>query len=466
MTTINILLYTDSADIAPVNDERDLRVTMLKSILETKTLAFAEFKLDVINRYHGFDLPESPKIPKKLDKQLLSNYDEVWVFGWYQARVDQDFDVLYGGRDNEFDPDEVQALNDWMVSGGVLISGDHSEHAPKGKDDDPIESFLCLGRALGRNVPRAGQLRKWDGPPTNKSDSSFNTLVRTANPNGGDPQGDAIPQTIILSPVEEDGSPHRIFLGKDTIINIFPDHQHEGELVIPSNLDNSWPPLEPGAIKPKPVVVALGCDKRSCESHPVLAVYDGDNLGVGRIVADTSWHHYFNGNLRGFTDQSAGSVLDLLSQFFHNVALYLAPLHKRRLMREEMIRYLVLLPQVQEERGNSPLKIGRVALRSLYARTTRCEIDELLRTALPSDIKINRADSTSVDSLSTISLLPQPELIVGAIIDRFYRTASAALAVGVTNARLFGKQDEVIREGVEAALDFHAESLRNAVSDI
>jgi len=70
---------------------------------------------------------------------------------------------------------------------------------------------------------------------------------------------------------------------------MFPDHMHEGKLIIPPKLCKYWPPFEEQdeSRKPRPVVIADGCDKRNCNSSPVLAVYDGDNLGVGRIVADS-----------------------------------------------------------------------------------------------------------------------------------------------------------------------------------
>ena len=225
---------------------------------------------------------------------------------------------------NELDDEEVKVLERWMSSGGVLMAGDHSVYAPGGNETDLPETFQCLGRAVGHRVPSAGQLRKWEGPPTVNFENSFNTLVRTAaaDEDFDDLQLDPVPQTLRLVPLGPDGSPHRLFLGKGGTINVFPDHKHEGKVIIPETLGSDWPPCDEkdDSKKPRPACVAYGCDKRSCQSSPALATYDGDSLGVGRIVADSSWHHYLNDNLRGLPETGDNPILDLLAQFYHNLA--------------------------------------------------------------------------------------------------------------------------------------------------
>ena len=466
MTALRILIYTDSFDIAADSDEVGHGTSILKKLLETKTLAFADFKVDVINRYEGFDAMPPSTTPRKLTEELLKPYDELWLFGWYQARVEQDFEPKFGGRDNELDPNELKELEKWMASGGVLISGDHSEYAPGGKETDPIETFLCLGRALGYQVPRAHALRQWVGPFTNQASSSFNTLVRTATE--GETvealQTDPLPQSINLLPIEQDGSPHQIFLGTNTPIRILPDHAHEGKLIIPSDL-SAWPPAtDPMVAKPEPTFVAMGCDKRSCESYPVLTIYDGDSAGVGRIVADSSWHHYLNKNLKGLTDTGA---LDLLRQLFHNIALYLAPFSKRQTMMREMLTFFLRDPEVQEERGNSPYIVGRVALENLSAISTGCEIDELFRLALPPGAEVSRENFASPRGRAT-SVFPTRDVAIGAIINRFYQAASERLAatgkesVSIPPALT---EEEIIAAGLEDALKVHIQSLRDALSE-
>ena len=466
MVTINILIYTDRKHISLDNDDGEKRVTILKSLLETKTLAFAKFTLKVINRYEGFTETQTGTLHKITDS-LLKDVDELWVFGMYQRNVRGKFTEEFGTPENEFDKDELGVLERWMnQGGGLLIAGDHSAFPPGGKETDPIETFQCLGRALGHLVPRAGQLRIWDGPPTVNSDSSFNTLVRTAADAEDFPdlQHDALPQTLLLKKFGPNKTPHRIFLGKEATISIFPDHAHEGEVIVPKKLGEKWPPFDEkdDEKKPRPEIVAYGCDKRSCESRPVLAVYDGDKFRIGRIAADSSWHHYVNINLVAWTKPEHATTLALLTQFFHNLALFLTPLSKRQQMRREMMLWLLHHPEIEEERGNHPLDVGKVALHYLSPKTTRCEIQELLQVA---------GLATSLDSswlnfselAAGFGLMPSQELVVGALLNSFYRAASEQLneEVSFTGAQT---EADIIKRGFQEAFTTHQEFLNNAAS--
>jgi hypothetical protein len=469
MTTVNILIYTDKRDISLVDDDGTKRVTILKKLLETKRLAFAEFKLEVINRYEGFTDPSKPKTPQKLSRTLLERFDEIWFFGLYQKKVDGPFEETFGGPDNELDDDEVRELEGWMARGGVLMAGDHSLYAPGGSEADPPDTYLCLGRALGHRVPRAGQLRKWKGPPTVKFESSFNTLVRTATDSEMNPdlQNDVLPQTLVLVTSGPQQAPHRIFLGREQVIALFPDHLHEGEVEIPEVLNSQWPPFKEKDEKKKerPVVVAYGCDKRSCDSTPVLAVYDGDKFGVGRIAADSSWHHYLNINLQAWADGSQDSTLDLLAQFFQNLALYLAPLALRQKMSADMIKWLLGHPEVQEERGNRPLVVGKVALHYLSKITTRCEVSELLQVELSTHqgMDSERFNLPTLDSGT--GFVTTQELVVGAIINRFYRTASEQLNPNVASLKKEKATDrEIITEGLRDAYNAQEALLKEIAS--
>lgn len=468
MTTINILIYTDHIYFSTIDADGSLSLTTLKRLLETKSMGFPEFKVQVINRYDDFfkpGIPGQPKSLRKLTRELLEGFDEVWFFGWYQSKVEQDFHETYGSRDNELDDNEVAELRRWMAWGGVLMTGDHSQYAPFGSEKDPRETFLCLGRALGHLVPRAGRLRKWKGPPTSFDDDSFNTVVRTGV--SGELQGDAVPQSLRLTRSEPNIPPHPIFLGERRTIDIFPDHAHEGLVVMPQ-LDSNWPPFhaKDEDKKPKPEFVAYGCDKRSCQSNPVLVVYDGDQLGVGRIVADSTWHHYVNVNLDGFTDTRKDSPLDLLAQFFQNLALYLSPLSKRQQMSRDLISWLVQHPEVKEERGNDPEIVGKVGLRHLLPITTRYEREELFQLT-PTSRTEKGLQRLSFSSLaSERSLLPSQELVVGSIINRYFRTASDRLNPDAAKSLAISPTDDLIDAGLADALDAHRKWLVTALAQL
>ena len=465
MVTINILIYTDVSDISLVDDEGEKRATILKSLLETQTLAFAEFTVDLINRHDGFTDTRTGTLHKLTDA-LLQPFDEVWLFGMYQQKVPDPFTELHGGPNNEFDEEELRVLERWMKQGGLLIAGDHSVFRPGGKETDPINTFQCLGRALGQHVPRAGQLRIWDGPPTIDFDSSFNTLVRTTTSPENDPdlQEDALPQTLLLRKFGPNQTPHRIFLGKTETISVLPDHAHEGGVVIPDELGEKWPPFDESddKKKPQPDIVAYGCDKRSCHSRPVLAVYDGDRFQIGRIVADSSWHQYLNVNLRGLQVPEQEPTLELLKQLYHNLALFLTPLAKRQQMSRELIRWLLHHPEVKEERGNHPVAVGRVAIHYLSKKTTRCEIQELLQvagifTGWPSE-RMNFAEVAI-----GIGVMPSQELVLGALLNSYYRAASEQLNQE-TNSKTPPTDAEIIKRGFQEAFATHQEFLSRAAS--
>lgn len=459
MTTVNILLYTDTKEISLYSGRGPKRVTILKKLLEIKKLAFAEFKLEVINRYEGFTDPTKPQTPRKITAELLEKFDELWLFGWYQKEVRGPFTELYGGPDNELDDLEVTALENWMTGGGVLISGDHSMYAPGGNENDPIEDYLCLGRALGHRVPRAGDMRSWKGPPTAKFESSFNTLVRPeiSSERDGALEEDVLPQRLVFPELDAQGQPHRIFLGREQTITIFPDHQHEGESLVPEKLDSKWPPFvtADSERKTKPTIIAYGCDKRTCESTAILIVYDGDKGGVGRIAADSSWHHYMDANLAAWNDGNHDAILDLMAQFYQNLALYLAPLSKRQKMSRALIDWVLHHPEVQEERGNHPLIVGKVALGQLSKVATGCEICELVQVALSAETGVDAERFNFPTLVSGLGSTPSQELVVGSIVNYYYRAASELLNQDVSGLTVEPEFTSLIAAGLKEAFSTH-----------
>lgn len=458
MVTINILVYTDTFFISE-DPDADFSVSFVKEILETKQSDFVEFKLKVVNRYEARAPPA-----KKIDSELLSRYDVMWLFGRYMKNMPV-FTLDYGGPENELDPREREELRKWMAEGGLLIAGDHAEPLPDGQSTDPVDTFLCLGRALGKGVPRAGQMRDWEGPPTNNDDSSFNTLVTTSQFDElqNSAQSDEVPQKLLLVLGQND-LPHPLFYGKDAegkfkLIDVFPDHRHEGMVVTPRSLGKHWPPFkEPNqSKKPRPVVVAKGCDKRLCRSTAVLGVYDGDGLGVGRIVADSSWHHYFDLNLKGLKSAQPDNAFQLLKQFYRNLALYLAPARRRREIGEAMLAWIIDHPEVREERGNPALVVGRVALHQLSKVASGYEIAELLQTIVPNELKHDARRFDFPPLAAGIRTLPSQELVLGSVINRFY--AEPPQHTALRERGKAGDDGKLIAPGIGDAFTFHREEV-------
>jgi hypothetical protein len=73
----------------------------------------------------------------------------------------------------------------------------------------------------------------------------------------------------------------------------------------------------------------------SAKSINILSVYDGHTVGVGRIVTDSSFHHYLDLNLTGdpcskapktlgFGTDAGQPVLKAMQDFYVNLANWLA----------------------------------------------------------------------------------------------------------------------------------------------
>jgi hypothetical protein len=347
--TVNVLFYTDgiSVNLDPDFGANDFGVRILKDLLEGEDSDRATFKVSLLNRHGG------GHASNKLTSEVLGQYDEVWFFGLLQANMPSQ-------PANELTDPEVEVLAQWMSTGGVLMTGDHAN--PRPPDANPgLDPLLGLGRAIGYRVPRAGLLRKWEGNPAQYDEGdliafagfdqlvgrepvgtrtyTYNTQVPTgkAHVDSLDLQEDEWAQQLILTTYPDPSDPlrpypgetrhvHPLFCGRDAPITLFPDHMHEGALVLPEDYpEGVWPSGPSG--QPRPEVVARGTDKRNGAVYNIVSAYDGGPAGVGRIVADSTWHHYFNVNLKGFP--AGGALLPQLATFYANLAVWLSPPEKR-----------------------------------------------------------------------------------------------------------------------------------------
>ncbi len=55
----------------------------------------------------------------------------------------------------------------------------------------------------------------------------------------------------------------------------------------------------------------------------MVGTYDGDPLGIGRVVVDSTWHHWFSLNLAGLRDLSP-DVYAGMQDYYINIALWLS----------------------------------------------------------------------------------------------------------------------------------------------
>ena len=361
-TEVHILIVTDG-NISFKQSEFGLSEFVANGIT-SKVDPWMDLK--VVKAHRASDLGEDipnfrfDKIPDPPHNNPLDYYDEIWLFG-------RESEKLSNGEPNPnmLSPTEIMALANFMNSGrGLFATGDHED----------------LGAALCGNIPRVRNMRKWflsDRPPGRDTVDRLDTL-REGFDQGFlmNDQSDRIPQEIRpifkLNPDGESSTPHEILRTRGQLaIQVLPDHMHEGECTIPTNLkqvielaDGSKFDEYPGNDQTRlsPEIVALSTsvggfvpdipkagDPVIPRMFPIIVAYDGHQVndlkpgaGVGRIVVDSSFHHYLDVNLIG---EASGDLLKqglhdpqgkptreykLIKQYYRNMRRWLLPPEKQR----------------------------------------------------------------------------------------------------------------------------------------
>lgn len=265
----------------------------------------------------------------------LAGFHEVWLFG-----VSTTSPYLQGT--------ELAALNKFMneSGGGVLAMGDHED----------------LGLGLCGNVPRVKSMRKWwydlPLPPgeqraPDSTDLTRNDTVQLIPPANSDPgvagQSDGLPQTIYPNyrfghhwwyPRRRFRYPHPVLCGPRGAITVFPDHAHEGDCIVPPVLNAAE---YPGGVAPEVIARGRNVVGRTKGGYTVveprefglLGAYDGHlpAANVGRVLVDSTWHHWFNINLTGLDAPPHSTAYKDILAYFRNVAVWLAPKERQNRMR-------------------------------------------------------------------------------------------------------------------------------------
>jgi len=451
--TVKILCYTDDTGVQ-MDRSTAFGLGILKDWLQSANPFYANFQLDLLNRHDG------GHAHNKLTAALLGGYDQVWFFGVGQCNLSTE-------PQNELTAPEIAALQTWMdAGGGVLITGDHANPKPFGADAG-LDPLLNLGRAIGKGVPRAGQLRKWEGLPDASITNNHNTMVPTAalpdvNVGGQPQQSDHVPQQLILTRHTvptwhpyfiRKKRPHPLFCGRTGLIDIFPDHMHEGLPVLPTAYGPEWP-TGPGGIQPLPAIEAKGTDKRNGAIYPVSIAYDGDDGSVGRIVADATWHHYFNINLEGFTSGSPAFTADgspeqkALANYYQNLAVWLSPKAKRQAMRCSIWWWLVTHPEIIEVARAPFWILGGAAYDVLGRWASQCTITEFIWIDFPKYLLYER------DPKHPPLPWPPEEVILGGILLEYQEAIQHAAA-----GKPVPDRHALQASGFKRAAAYHAESL-------
>ncbi len=279
-------------------------------------------------------------------------YDEVWLMGFASKNPNGPYGDPSGFETSNA---EVEMLAEFMNDGGgVFATGDHDD----------------LGADLCGKVPRVRSMRRWDADyswwqqlmsnPSLDPDTIVPDPVKSPPPIGRyrldtlvtghnahyefADQSDDVPQQIdpvmhvIRSHITHlaggrfewsEKMPHPLLCGPKGVIDILPDHMHEGRCQVPTDLTTTftsngetkdeYPPRTNGS-RVSPEVVAWATvkartndpnfddpteDVRESDTHisadyfPVIVAYNGHRAKVGRVVVDATFHHFTNINVTG-----------------------------------------------------------------------------------------------------------------------------------------------------------------------
>jgi hypothetical protein len=324
----------------------------------------------------------------------LDEYDQVWLFGlWVEDQT------------NALTAAEVAVLRAWMnKGGGVFATGDHGTQ----------------GAALCKDVPRVRSMRLWtsaQNPPPGlgvgserRRDTTQPATPEQARlvPIPSNNQTDNVPQPIVYRyetflrfEIDEGrhlkvSTVHPLLCGIGGPIEVLPDHAHEGEvedfvdfdfgIVDPEMVD--YPSVD--GLRERPKVVAMVRSGRPSNLNgpwlyeggevdagdfPAIGAYDGQRVGVGRVVVDSSFHHWLNLNLEGL-DQAH---LHQIQTYHLNVAMWLGKReHRLQAMRAAMLTSMLVYPGVVElhRRVDDFREVGRATGNILRLNVPDCEVEE------------------------------------------------------------------------------------------
>ncbi len=346
---------------------------------------YEEFRFDMA----GFDINE---------------YDQVWLFG-----VSPNLDPL--------SEDELEILAQFMEDGGGVFGvGDHA----------------TFGAAMCSDVLRVRKMRKWtsgQGVPPGSGTTRHDTLLKGHNTEYTfDDESDDIPMKITPKlynlnsylPWLTRKAPHPVLCGRDGIIDILPDHPHEGEVLDTPDIDlirtyskgalsvPEFPNHASGGELPEAIAWAhIQSDHTvsdfkgpvNAKQFGCIGTYDGHVEDVGRVLVDSTWHHWMDVNLTGrpvshldsfpmdptnpktmgFKATPAGlQALSRIENYFQNVALWLSPESKQRCLFVRavwgcLIRYplaMELTPKL------SILRFGELARDAIGRTAGQCTINQ------------------------------------------------------------------------------------------
>ena len=433
MTTVNVLVLTDGDGSFQAKGNRFALTEFVKT-LTTDAGDLWKFSVKTAHRYApgvylGTISDPSTDYSNGADITNFSftnpqhfapgHYDEVFLFGFATTTPGQAYGYPAG---HALQDAELAVLASFMeAGGGVFAVGDHED----------------LGIDLCGKVPRVRSMRRWafdyaaitkngifdyslfnessgNAPPALGPHRHSTTVVGANGKFEFDNQSDDIPQhnKPVIYSIGNGNTflrrvmryPHPLMCGIGGVIDVLPDHMHEGECV---ELDGSqlsktysfgggpkkaeYPDLFGSPLAPQVVawgkVVERATDSSYSdpgassgfddnvvldgETFGQVAAWDGHAVGQGRVTVDSTFHHFVNVNVigdtddakhtwtndelvkgKGFLGSSAGKAeYTRIREYWRNIARWLAPQAKQDAHAMAWLAKLASDPQLGEQIG-------------------------------------------------------------------------------------------------------------------
>lgn len=410
---VRVLMYADGS--VRFNGGPFLGLQYVIQLLQSRAYYYVDFDIDTAHR-NGDPSATISGAKRLTDLDLMNKYDQVWFFG-----IDSAPNLTAA---------ELTLLDQFMSApkyGGVLVTGDHAD----------------LGRGIAGQIKRAGKMRRYPSPPA--SPPAWNTTLRDGPDANAtfdfNDQSDDMPQPIryrrypLASPYvfRRRSRPHPVLCGPDGPIDVLPDHQHEGEAIAPTPApgDAEWPTKN--GHQERPEVIAWGriADPQAAkfgQEIGVISAYNGHNVDVGRILADSTWHHWFDINLTGiaappspyagFDATLAGqAALKTIDAYFLNCGVWLAPPERQAAMRRAAWWSILWTDQIVELSPDLPLLVlGEQAIDALGRRASRCTVAEWILDLPIIKEKIPRWEWPMIAERFELLDLPLEHYVAGSVL--------------------------------------------------
>jgi hypothetical protein len=386
--TVRILVLTD--DDGSFSPEHRFGLSELVNALRSETFSFVNFKVTTAHRSpkSSFNLfPKDAMLPEfRFDNPKLfkaDDYDEIWFFGVANDAPDTGVQTLLSETEKKI---VAQFMDN---GGGVFATGDHEN----------LGQLLCgwvprvrsmrkwqfdYTKVTGSHTYDDYDESGPDAPPVLGRHRHDTLQAGHDNAFAFDDQSDDVPAKMgvkwYTSPVDANivrHYPHPILCGPHGVLRTIPDHMHEGECIIPEDFNQKYTfdgytgteyPTGPHGLQPRPDVIAwltvtsnhqtrleykdsfggqpgqtneqtTQIDRISAEdTYGSIGAYDGHPAEVGRVVVDSTFHHFFNINMigsgsnssdpvkqKGYNASPAGqAAYEEIKAYYRNIALWLA----------------------------------------------------------------------------------------------------------------------------------------------